>query len=63
MMRSGALEVKAAWKVMGRAADRGADVAALAARVLARCRPDGAPAPPELRLFAPVLRQAGLMER
>ena len=53
----------AAWTVMGRAADRGADVAALAARMLARCRPDGVAAPPELRLFAPVLRQAGLMER
>ena len=26
-------------------------------RVLARCRPDGVAAPPELRLFAPVLRQ------
>jgi len=53
----------AAWKVLGRAADKGADVAALAARVLARCRPDGVAAPPELRLFAPVLRQAGLLER
>ena len=52
----------AAWKVLGGAADRGADVAALAARVLARCRPEGAAAPSELRLFAPVLRQAGLLE-
>jgi hypothetical protein len=53
----------AAWKVLGRSAGKGADVAALAARVLAQCRPDGVPAPAELRLFAPVLRQAGLMDR
>jgi hypothetical protein len=36
-------------------------VAAAAARVLARHRPDGAPLPPEIRLFAPVLRDAGLL--
>jgi hypothetical protein len=53
----------AAWKVLGRSAGKGADVTALAARVLAQCRPDGVPAPAELRLFAPVLRQAGLMDR
>lgn len=32
-----------------------------AARVLARCRPDGVPLPAEVRLFAPVLRDAGLL--
>ncbi|HEV2786550.1 MAG TPA: MoxR family ATPase [Solirubrobacteraceae bacterium] len=53
----------AAWKVLGRAADNGADVAALAARVLAQCRPDGVPAPAELKRFAPVLREAGLLDR
>lgn len=53
----------AAWKVLGHAADKGADVAALAARVLAQCRPNGVAAPAELRLFAPVLREAGLLDR
>jgi hypothetical protein len=53
----------AAWKVLGRSAGKGADVAALAARVLAQCRPDGVPAPAELRIFAPVLRHAGLLDR
>jgi hypothetical protein len=37
-------------------------VAAVAARVLARCRPDGAPMPAEVHLFAPVLRDAGLIQ-
>jgi hypothetical protein len=50
----------AAWKVLGRASETGADVAALAARVLAQCRPDGVAAPAELKRFAPVLREAGL---
>lgn len=53
----------AAWKVLGRSADKGADVAALAARVLAQCRPDGVVAPTEVRLFAPVLRHLGLRDR
>ena len=53
----------AAWKVLGAVADKGADVAALAARVLAQCRPDGVAAPAELKLFAPVLREAGLLGR
>lgn len=48
------------WKVLARAADERADVAALAARVLAQCRPKGVAAPAELKLFAPVLREAGL---
>ena len=50
----------AGWKVLARAADKGADVAALAARVLAGCRPDGVAAPAELKRFAPLLREAGL---
>jgi hypothetical protein len=52
----------AAWKVLGRAAEKGADVAALAARVLAQCRPAGVAAPAELKLFAPLLREAGLFK-
>jgi ATPase family associated with various cellular activities (AAA) len=51
----------AGWQVLGTAATGAADVAAAAARVLARHRPDGAPLPPEIRLFAPVLRDAGLL--
>lgn len=51
-----------AWKVLARAAEQGADVAALAARVLAQCRPEGVAAPAELKLFAPVLREAGLFQ-
>ena len=51
----------AAWRVLGAAATSAPDVAAAAARVLARHRPDGAPLPPEIRLFAPVLRDAGLL--
>ena len=35
------------------------DVAATAARVLAKCRPEGAALPAEIRLFAPVLRTWG----
>jgi hypothetical protein len=50
----------AGWKVLARAADKGADVAALAARVLAQCQPRGVAAPAELRRFAPLLQEAGL---
>ena len=35
----------------------------MAARTLARCRPEGAAPPAELQLFAPVLRDAGLLPR
>ncbi len=52
----------AGWQVLGRAADGAPDVAAVAARVLARCRPDGAALPTEIHLFAPVLRDAGLLQ-
>jgi ATPase family associated with various cellular activities (AAA) len=52
----------AGWRVLGLAADAAPDVAAVAARVLARCRPEGADLPAEIRLFAPVLRDAGLLQ-
>ena len=51
----------AGWRVLGRAGERRPDVAAVAARVLAQCRPPGAVAPPEVKLFAPVLKEAGLL--
>ena len=51
----------AGWQVLGIAADGALDMAAAAARVLARCRPEGAALPAEVRMFAPVLRAAGLM--
>lgn len=51
----------AGWQVLGIAGEHAPDVAATAARVLARCRPAGAPPPPEAKLFAPLLRDAGLL--
>jgi hypothetical protein len=51
----------AAWQVLGGCAETAPDVAATAARVLAKCRPDGMPLPGEIKLFAPVLRDAGLL--
>lgn len=51
----------AGWRAFGKAAGAAPDVAAAAARALARCRPAGAPVPPEVRLFAPLLRDAGLL--
>jgi AAA domain (dynein-related subfamily) len=51
----------AGWQVLGRAAAAAPDVAAVAARTLARCRPDGTRPPAEAKLFAPVLRDAGLL--
>jgi len=51
----------AGWQVLGKAAETAPDVAAVAARTLARCRPDGVALPDEVRLFAPVLRDAGLL--
>jgi len=52
----------AGWQVLGLAADGAPDVAAVAARVLAKCRPDGTALPAEIHLFAPVLRDAGLLQ-
>jgi len=51
----------AGWQVLGIAARSAPDVAAVAARVLVRCRPDGTALPAEVRLFGPVLRDAGLL--
>jgi hypothetical protein len=51
----------AGWQVLGGCAQAVPDVAAVAARVLAKCRPDGVPLPEEIKLFAPVLRDAGLL--
>jgi hypothetical protein len=51
----------AGWVVLGKAGDAAPDVAAIAARTLARCRPPGAPVPPEVAVFAPLLREAGLL--
>lgn len=52
----------AGWKVLGKAGEEAPDVAAMAARILARCRPDGAKAPAEIKMFIPVLKDAGLLE-
>jgi len=49
------------WKIFGQAAERAPDVAAAAARTLARCRPAGAAIPAEVHVFAPLLRDAGLL--
>jgi hypothetical protein len=51
-----------AWVVFGRAAGPALDIAAAASRALVRCRPAGAPVPAEVRLFMPLLRDAGLLE-
>ncbi len=50
----------AGWAVLGRAGEKVPDIAALAARVLVRCRPDGAPVPPQAAAFLPLLKDAGL---
>jgi hypothetical protein len=52
---------RAGWAVMAVAGERAPDVAAMAARILARCRPDGAVAPPEAAAFVPLLTDAGLL--
>jgi hypothetical protein len=52
----------AGWQVLGVAAAAAPDVAAVAARMLARCRPANVELPAEVRLFAPVLRDAGLLQ-
>ena len=49
------------WRAFARAAGSAPDVAAAAARTLARCRPPGAAIPDEVRTFAPLLRDAGLI--
>ena len=52
----------AGWRVLAKAGERAPDVAAVAARVLARCRQDGWPAPKELSMFTPLLRDAKLLQ-
>jgi dynein-related subfamily AAA family protein len=49
------------WKILARAGEDAPDVAAVAARVLAGCRPAGVAAPPEVKVFLPLLREAGLL--
>lgn len=51
----------AAWRAFGTAAGTLPDVAAAAARTLARARPAGAPLPEQIDAFAPLLRDAGLL--
>ena len=51
----------AGWRVVVRAAEGAPDVAAMAARVLAGCRPPGASPPPEIKAFLPILRDAGML--
>jgi hypothetical protein len=53
---------EAGWVVFGLAGSRAPDVAAAAARTLARCRPPGSPIPPQVTAFAPLLRDAGLLD-
>jgi len=50
-----------AWTVVARVARTAPDVAATAARSLARCRPEGATLPRAMLDLAPVLRAAGLL--
>lgn len=52
---------EAGWRAFARAASSAPDVAAAAARTLARCRPPGATVPEEVKAFAPLLRDAGLL--
>jgi AAA domain (dynein-related subfamily) len=49
------------WRAFARAAASAPDVAAAAARTLARCRPPGAAIPDEVKTFTPLLRDAGLL--
>jgi len=55
------LRWEAGWELVGRVAESLPDVAATAARVLARCRPEGALAPAAVAALAPVLSGAGLL--
>ncbi|MCU1692800.1 MAG: family ATPase, partial [Frankiales bacterium] len=50
----------AAWRVVSRAAAGAPDIAVLAARMLARRRPEGARLPAGLAALDPVLKAAGL---
>ena len=46
----------AGWKVVGKVGEHAPDVGAVAARTLAQCRPPGVAAPPEVKLFLPLLK-------
>ena len=52
----------AGWKVLAKAGKAAPDVAAMAARILASARPPGASAPPEIKIFIPLLKEAGLLK-
>ena len=52
----------AGWKVVGKVGENAPDVGAVAARVLAQCRPAGVSAPPEVKLFLPLLKDAGWLD-
>jgi hypothetical protein len=51
----------AGWEIISRAGERRKDVAAVAARMLAQHRPADAQLPTTIKLFAPLLRDAGLL--
>lgn len=53
----------AGWEVVARFAASQPDVAAIAARVLAACRPEGAAPPAGVKSLAAVLTAAGLLQR
>ncbi|HET7487244.1 MAG TPA: MoxR family ATPase [Acidimicrobiales bacterium] len=53
---------QAGWRALVRAGTGAPDVVALPARTLARCRPKGVVAPPEMRLFGPILKEADLLQ-
>ena len=53
----------AGWKVVGKVGREAPDVAAVAARVLAQCRPPQTAAPPEVKLFLPLLKDAGWLQQ
>lgn len=52
----------AGWKVVGKVGEHAPDVGAVAARTLAQCRPAGVSAPPEVKLFLPLLKDAGWLD-
>jgi hypothetical protein len=52
----------AGWKVVGKVGGHAPDVGAVAARTLAQCRPQGVAAPPEVKQFLPLLKDAGWLD-
>jgi AAA domain (dynein-related subfamily) len=51
----------AAWEIVATSSGHAPDIAAVAARILAGCRPEGAATPRGAERFAPILREAGLL--